>query len=104
MVEQGQNVRFPENLLGVKPLDERYMELTGHELDTCIDGILEVMNIEGIHSRAEAFRNILHDDIAAGTMKKEDAAELAVLFMNEYPEDTSGHVEFLLMELSASKA
>ncbi len=105
MNDRDQMVSFRHrDVFSVPPVDVRYREIIGDDLSVSICDELNVMNIEGIHSPSEAFRSILSRGIASGNMTKEESAELAILWMTDNPEDSSGHVESFLIEISTRKS
>lgn len=103
MTDRALGVPTPGDVSTLKPVDVRFREIIGSDLHLSILDELNTMNIEGIHSPSEAFISVLSREIADGSMAKEQSAELAVLWMTDNPEDSSGHVESFLIEISTRK-
>lgn len=104
MTDRALGVPTPCDVSTLKPVDIRFREIIGSDLHLSIRDELNTMNIEGIHSPSEAVVSVLSRGIADGSMSKEQSAELALLWMTDNPEDSSGNVASFLIDLSTSKA
>ncbi len=105
MTDRELGVTLPEGAFEAQPVDVSYLEITGQDLHMSVRSELDAMNTDATHhTQFYAFRSILTNGVASGSMTKEQGAELAVLWMTDNPEDNSGHMESFLLEVSTGKA